>query len=257
VKIVPVIDLKEGCVVRGIGGRREEYLPVRSRLAEDSQPATVGRAFLRLGLDEAYVADLDAIAGRDPSWPIYESLLELGLRLWIDAGVGDMARASAMERFVRRSTAVGSVVVGLETLASADLLPELVSRFGPEHAIFSLDLTAGAAMGKLPAIVRLPPVEIAAWAWQAGVRRIMVLDLARVGGQAGPGTEALCREIRSQCPAVRLAAGGGVRGLDDLRQLAASGCSAVLIGSALHDGSLGLSQLAVAAKYVSEPHSGH
>ena len=49
-KILPVIDLMQGCVVRGIGGRREEYRPIESRLARDSRPVSVGRDGVRRGL---------------------------------------------------------------------------------------------------------------------------------------------------------------------------------------------------------------
>jgi uncharacterized protein related to proFAR isomerase len=38
--------------------------------------------------------------------------------------------------------------------------------------------------------------------------------------------------------AVDLIAGGGVRGLDDLKALADAGCDAALVASALHDGRL-------------------
>jgi len=38
--------------------------------------------------------------------------------------------------------------------------------------------------------------------------------------------------------------GGGVRGAEDLRSVAASGCDAVLVASALHDGRLTAADLA-------------
>jgi phosphoribosylformimino-5-aminoimidazole carboxamide ribotide isomerase len=63
-RVVPVLDLKGGHVVHGVGGRREEYRPVVSRLTDSSAPADVATAFRdRFGLSELYVADLDDIAG--------------------------------------------------------------------------------------------------------------------------------------------------------------------------------------------------
>jgi phosphoribosylformimino-5-aminoimidazole carboxamide ribotide isomerase len=65
---------------------------------------------------------------------------------------------------------------------------------------------------------------------------MIVLDLADVGVSRGTGTLDLVRRLRSAHPQLELTAGGGVRGIDDLRQLADAGCDAALVASALHDG---------------------
>jgi phosphoribosylformimino-5-aminoimidazole carboxamide ribotide isomerase len=59
-----------------------------------------------------------------------------------------------------------------------------------------------------------------------------------VGVGGGTRTLDLCRQIQEEFPRVELTAGGGVRGLDDLKVLAAAGCDAALVASALHDGRL-------------------
>ena len=70
-RVVPVIDLKDGTAVHAVRGERERYRPVRSALArEDGDPLALARAFRStLGLDELYVADLDAIAGESERGP--------------------------------------------------------------------------------------------------------------------------------------------------------------------------------------------
>lgn len=248
-KILPVIDLMQGCVVRGIGGRREEYRPIESRLAADSRPVSIGRALAAMGFDEVYVADLDAIAGRDPAWSVYESLAECGLRLQIDAGLGDVARGETMRRFVDGCPGVTGVIVGLETLSAAEVLPHLVGRFGPERLVFSLDLKSGKALREFPGLATGAPEAIADWAWEGGVRRILVLDLARVGLGQGAGTEAICRRIRARHPDCWLSAGGGASGLESLWSLHAAGCDEVLAASALHDGRVGPAELTTASQW--------
>ena len=63
-RVIPVIDLKGGVAVHAVRGERERYRPLRSRIAEGSDPVELTRAVReRFGLDELYVADLDAIAG--------------------------------------------------------------------------------------------------------------------------------------------------------------------------------------------------
>src|SRR5918994_25530 len=65
VRVVPVIDLKDGTAVHAVRGERERYRPVRSALTgDDGDASALARAFRsELGLDELYVADLDAIGG--------------------------------------------------------------------------------------------------------------------------------------------------------------------------------------------------
>src|SRR5947207_2165575 len=96
-RILPVLDLKDGQVVRGVAGRREEYRPVGSQLTASAAPLDVARAFRdRFGLEEIYLADLDAIAGAPPALGVYAGLRGLGFRLWVDAGVRDEASARVL-----------------------------------------------------------------------------------------------------------------------------------------------------------------
>ena len=63
-RVIGVIDLKDGVAVHAVRGERQSYRPVRSGLVEGADPVDVARALRdRLGLRELYVADLDAIAG--------------------------------------------------------------------------------------------------------------------------------------------------------------------------------------------------
>jgi len=85
-------------------------------------------------------------------------------------------------------------------------------------------------------------LELAERAVAAGVRALLVLDLARVGTGMGLDLE-LVRQVRRALPDVELLAGGGVAGPADLARLAAAGCVAVLVATALHDGRLTASDL--------------
>jgi phosphoribosylformimino-5-aminoimidazole carboxamide ribotide isomerase len=236
VQVLPVLDLLGGQVVRGIAGRREEYRPIVSRLCADARPASVARALVeQFRFAEAYVADLDAIAGRDPDWASYEAIADCGLRLWVDAGLTGVERARA---FVRPEAVrfIARVIVGLESLARREALAELLTLIGRERLVFSLDLRHGRPITRVSEWRDRDPVEIARDVFDFGVRSMVVLDLARVGVGAGVGTEALARSLRTMQPAVELIGGGGVRGADDLRSLAAAGYDAALVASALHDG---------------------
>jgi phosphoribosylformimino-5-aminoimidazole carboxamide ribotide isomerase len=232
-RILPVLDLLNGRVVRGVGGRRQEYRPVVSRLTASSAPLDVARAFAaHFGLTELYLADLDAIAGAEPALPTYAALLAEGFRLWVDAGVAGVGRARALA-----GAGVTDVVVGLETVAGPAALAEIADTFG-DRVVFSLDLRGGVPVQSGGAWDGPDAWSIAAQAVALGVRRLLVLDLARVGDGAGTGTEELCARLAAEYPEVEVSAGGGVRGPADLRRLRDCGVRAVLMASALHDGAL-------------------
>lgn len=219
--------------MRGIAGRRDEYRPVESVLCGDAAVGSVAQAFVeKLGLGEVYVADLNAIAGTEPAWSLYEQIAAAGLELWVDAGLRDAERARRLAEF----SGNGSVIAGLETLSDAAALTSMLDAVGPERLVFSLDLKAGKPLADLPCWHGQSAEDIATVAIEAGIQRMIVLDLHRVGTDTGVGTEPLCRQLREQHPKLELTAGGGVRGIDDLRRLADAGCDAALVASALHDG---------------------
>ena len=76
-------------------------------------------------------------------------------------------------------------------------------------------------------------------------KRVIIMTLARVGGDAGPDMDRLL-EVKRRAPNVMLYAAGGVRGAFDLMRLDQIGISGVLVASALHDGLLTGADLAAA-----------
>ena len=154
-----------------------------------------GPALAAAGFRDTYVADLDAIEQRGPKrgrnllspekdsrplfrWAIYEELFEAGLEPWIDAGVSNVEQAGEMARFeiaagaARGSwpgsnrcdpAALGRTVRARRTRA-ADLQPRSETR---------------RAADRLAGLARLDAEQIAASPFASGVRRMIVLDLAR------------------------------------------------------------------------------
>ena len=220
-----------GQVVRGVGGRRDEYRPIVSRLTDSADPAAVAYAFGEyFGLSEVYIADLDAIAGNPASLALFSELLEKGLHLWVDAGLRATERLAAL--------GVQTIVAGLESLTGPKELEQLLERWSPGRVVFSLDLTEGKPLGAVNGWNGADAWDIAEHALDLGVRRMLVLDLAAVGANQGLRTEDLCARLRQKAPDLELTTGGGVRGAADLRRLHELGVDKVLVASALHDGRL-------------------
>lgn len=240
--LMPVLDLKNGQVVHARRGERQGYQPVQSRLCAGCSPAEVAQAFRQLGFSEAYVADLDSIAGQPPASAAYHEIASAGIEPWIDAGLATAEQAMQIDAQRPAGRVCAALVAGLESLRSPVELARMLQVFGPSRLVFSLDLRHGRPLGG-PA---WPGTAMGAAlaAARVGVRRLLVLDLAGVGAESGVHTLELLSQLHAALPAVELMAGGGVRDLEDLRLLRAVGCRRALIATALHTGSLDRAALA-------------
>ncbi len=237
-RIVPVLDIMGREVVRGVGGRREEYRPLRGKLTASSRPLEVAEALAdRFGFREFYVADLDAILGGEPDWTLYAELRRRGFVLSVDAGV---RRAADARRLA--DAGIDDLVVGLETLEGPNELAKMVREFGT-RLLFSLDLWAGRPLTASTAWPERDAETLADRAIELGVHRLLVLDLTRVGCAGGTGTRELCARLCASHPNLEIHAGGGVRHRDDLEELKRCGVQTVLVASALHDGRLSRADL--------------
>lgn len=232
--ILPVLDLMNGQIVRGIAGRREEYRPIVSKLVDSAEPLAVARAFREhFGFTELYLADLDAIQHLQPANEVYASLADHGFRLWIDAGIRSHADSTLRAILGLHET---SAVLGLESLDGPGELRQIVEHADAERIVFSLDLKSGKSLGRTKTWASDDPWDIAQQAIAHGVKRMIVLDLSRVGVGDGVGTEELCVRLKKVHPKLQLTAGGGVRSIDDVNHLISIGVDFVLVASALHDG---------------------
>ena len=227
-RVVPVIDLKGGTAVHAIRGERERYRPVGDALS-------LARTFRdALGLDELYVADLDAIGGNGEQHAIIAALAREA-RVMVDAGVSEPDRARAL-----LDLGAHRVVVGTETLTGADALDRLLAELG--EVVLNVDLRDGRALSRDPRLAGLPALDAVARLHRAGLREVIVLDLARVGSGMGPDIR-LIAELHAAFPGLALLAGGGVRDADDLRALADAGAAGALVATALHRGVIGPREL--------------
>lgn len=231
--VLPVLDLLNGIVVRGIAGRRSEYQPLRTCLTSSIQPLDVARALrTSFGFGRLYIADLDAILHHRPNWDVYRRLIDDGFQLQIDAGIQNVEQSQSVRQIGAEP------IIGLESCPNPTVLIDVVGATQGELT-FSLDLMNGHPLLSNDATGwSNVPGEIVRQAVSSGIQRMIVLDLADVGTSRGTKTVDLCRSILAEFPDLKLTCGGGVRGPDDLRNLTRIGVVSVLVASALHDGRL-------------------
>lgn len=239
-RIIGVVDLKDGQAVHARGGRRDGYLAVgeASGVTIAGSATALARLYRdRFDLTEVYVADLNAIAGSPPHRAVLSSMNEMGVSLLVDAGVTSVDAARQVARDAH------SIVVGLETLPSMQILASICDDIA-NPIVFSLDLRERLPITLDPGTAASPE-QIASQAVDAGADALLVLDVARVGTGGGPDFEMLSR-IRRASRTVHLLAGGGVRALKDLQELASIGCDGALVATALQNGGLSRADIAAA-----------
>ena len=236
-RVIPVIDLKRGAAVHAVRGDRERYRPLRSRIAEGSDPVHLTRAVReRFGLDELYVADLDAIEGGPGSSDVVAALAREA-RVMVDAGT---AAATAVARLLELG--VAGVVIGTESLSGAEAFRRIRAELPDAPLVVSLDLRVGRLLSPDPALSGVDAVDALVRLGEAGAREAIVLDLTRVGSGKGPDVT-LLGELHARFPDVELLAGGGVCDAADLRALADAGASGALVATALHGGAIEAGEL--------------
>jgi phosphoribosylformimino-5-aminoimidazole carboxamide ribotide isomerase len=221
-QVIPVIDIRNGAVVRAVAGRRSEYRPLRSPLASTSAPLDVAGGLMSLHpFSKLYIADLDAIEGRSANFEAINGISAAfaQARLWVDAGLKSLTDAKPFH-----SMANVDVVIGSESFTD---LRALRTRAPDSRIVLSLDFSETGFLGDAE-ILR----DASMWS-----EEIIVMTLARVGADQGPD-HAWFNEILSRAEGKNVYAAGGVRGLEDLLALRQAGAAGALVATALHDGRL-------------------
>lgn len=88
-KIIPVIDLKNGIVVHAKKGERKNYQPIKSVLTTKTDIYSVLNGFLQLHtFDTFYIADLNAIMEQGNQYDLIEQVVKNfpNITFWVDAG---------------------------------------------------------------------------------------------------------------------------------------------------------------------------
>ena len=231
-RLIPVMDLRDGLAVHAVKGDREQYRPVTSVLADTAEPLEVARAFReKLGLSELYIADLNAIQGRGHHRALISRLAQQsGMRLIVDAGAANVASALQV-----LEAGASQVIIGAETLTTWDMALAIGTAIDPRHRIFSLDMRSGQVLSRCSQLAASKPAEVLGRLYRANWREVILLDLSRVGTGIGVD-QALIAEARQMFPQLMLVAGGGVRDANELANLATAGVAGVLVATALHQG---------------------
>ncbi|MDR6634913.1 phosphoribosylformimino-5-aminoimidazole carboxamide ribotide isomerase [Phyllobacterium sp. 1468] len=218
--IIPVLDIKDGLVVRARLGDRDSYRPIETPLSATADIGDVATGLRKVYPFSAfYVADLDAIERRRTSSLGQLQPLLSNADIWLDAGFNDREQLES-------ALATEGIWPVLGSESQVDPLLLEACNANP-RLVLSLDFRGDAFLGP-------PSILENANHWPS---RIIVMTLGRVGANSGPDFKLLA-EIKHRAGHRAVIAAGGVRDAHDLEQLQAIGISAALVATALHSGAL-------------------
>jgi phosphoribosylformimino-5-aminoimidazole carboxamide ribotide isomerase len=235
--IYPAIDLLGGRCVRL---RQGDYS--RETVFSDD-PAATARRWVGMGADRLHLVDLDgARAGRSVNGHVVRTIVEAaGVPCQLGGGIRtDDDLSAAFDWGVRWA------VLGSRALADPGWVRGAAARF-PSRIVVGIDAKDGlvATDGWLN-ISRVKAGDLAKQVSDAPLAAVVYTDIAKDGMMSGPNFDALV-EMKAAVP-LPVIASGGVCTLDHVRRLTAAGTHGCIIGRALYEGTLDLSEALSAAQ---------
>ncbi|GIL12211.1 MAG: 1-(5-phosphoribosyl)-5-[(5-phosphoribosylamino) methylideneamino] imidazole-4-carboxamide isomerase [Chloroflexota bacterium] len=223
--IYPAIDIRGGRVVR-----LKEGDPARQTVFGDD-PLATARLWMEAGAAWIHMVNLDgAFSEANDNLRIVEAVARLGVQVQFGGGLrqmDDLARAF--------EAGVSRVVLGTAAVQQPVMVAQAVEQWGAERVCVGLDARDGRiATHGWQQVADLTPVELGRQMAALGVRHALYTDVSRDGGLQGVNVGGTAR--LAQATGLQVIASGGVRALDDIRALAATGMVAgAIIGMALYE----------------------
>ncbi len=233
-EIIPAIDIIDGKCVRLTQG---DYA---QKKIYNEHPLEVAVRFEDAGLRRLHLVDLDgAKAGSVKNWKVLETLAgKTGLVVDFGGGIKTAADLDIVFNSGAALATVGSVAV-----KDAGLFSGWLSDYGADKFLLGADVKEE----KIAVHGWQETTEI--WIYdfirdyvERGVRQVFCTDVSKDGLLEGPALE-LYRMIVKEFPDLHFIASGGVSGMDDLRRLEEVGCKGVIIGKAIYEGRIKLTEL--------------
>lgn len=214
-KIYFVMDLLNGVVVKAVRGERAEYKPIHlsSKILQSSDPYQV---IEEIRAKYLYIADLDRITGKGDNTRIIEDLSKRVDHLIADCGFRDVAELDAIDF---------DPVLGTETFDIRKL--DKVQK----KVFVSLDIKDNSLLDSSGSFRDWKDALEFLNSFRLG--GVIVLTLSRVGTGSSLDFDILEKAVEiSDNPVF---AGGGVKDMDDLMKAKETGCSGVLVATAVHE----------------------
>ncbi|MBL4635099.1 MAG: 1-(5-phosphoribosyl)-5-[(5-phosphoribosylamino)methylideneamino]imidazole-4-carboxamide isomerase [Kofleriaceae bacterium] len=228
--IIPAIDLKDSAVVRL---ERGDFDTARE-FSRD--PLAVLRSFAEQGAQTLHVVDLDGARDgvRRQKSLIANLVAESSLRVQVGGGVRSLSDVRDL-----LNVGVSRVVVGSTAVEDPALVASWAKELGADKIVIALDLRV-TDEGLVPQVrgwqsASEQSVEgLLRFFLRSGLKNFLMTDVDKDGMLEGPNFE-LYRQVLDGSPGACIQASGGVRSLQDLRDLRKLGIQEAIVGMALYE----------------------
>ena len=233
-EIIPAIDIIDGKCVRLTHGDYSQ------KKIYNEHPLEVARQFEDAGLQRLHLVDLDgAKEGKVKNWKVLETIAGK-TSMVIDFGGGIKAEKDVQIVF---DSGAALATIGSMAVKEKETFVQWLQKFGADKFFLGADVKGE----KLTISGWTEQTEI--WIYdfiedyiQQGIKQIFCTDVAKDGALEGPSTE-LYKRIIQKFPDLHFIASGGVSSIDDVYALQDIGCKGVIIGKAIYEGRIKISDL--------------
>jgi phosphoribosylformimino-5-aminoimidazole carboxamide ribotide isomerase len=235
--VIPAIDLMGGEVVRLEKG------DFSTKKVYSRRPAEQAETFKFSGAKLLHVVDLD---GAKEGWPVNLDAIGAICRvpgIEVELG-GGLRTLQDIEKVLKLG--VKYVVLGTAAVERLDLVKQACQKF-PGQVRCGIDAKNGeVAVAGWVEGTGLKAVDVAKRVKEAGVELVEYTDVGRDGMFSG--VDAAGAQAIQQGAAVQVVASGGVASVDDVKKCKAAGLAGVIVGKAVYEGRLRLSEAVKLAK---------
>lgn len=239
--IFPAIDIIDGHCVRLTQG------DFKQKTIYSDNPAAMAANWQAQGAEYMHLVDLDgALAGSSKNLQVVKEILaSISIPAQLGGGIRDL---KTIEYLLNQG--LTRVILGSIAVKDPGLVKEAVREFGGERIVVGIDAKDGmVAVHGWGETSSLSAIELGKRMYDVGVLRTIFTDIARDGKLGGVNLEATC-DI-AQATSLKVIASGGVSGIEDIKQIKAAanrGIEGVIVGKALYDNRLELSEALAVAK---------
>jgi phosphoribosylformimino-5-aminoimidazole carboxamide ribotide isomerase len=233
-RIIPAIDIIEGKCVRLTNG---DY---STKKIYNENPLEVAKAFEGIGIQYLHLVDLDgAKAKHIVNYKVLEQIASK-TTLKIDFGGG---LKSDEDLHIAFNSGAKQITGGSIAIKNPKTFEKWLSKYGAVKIILGADcknekiaVSGWQEESDIDVIPLIKSYE------NKGLKYVICTDIAKDGMLEGPSFD-LYKRILKESRDIKLIASGGVASIDDLNALEDIGCEGAIIGKAIYEGHIRLSDL--------------
>ena len=229
--IYPAIDVKDGRCVRLVQGQFNDVT------VYSDNPVEMAKKFEQMGAQYLHVVDLDGARLGEPRNTAIVS--EMAVKLGIPVQLGGGIRTIEMIEIIL-CKGIQRIILGTSAVNDPNLVKKAVQTFENNLAI-GIDAKNGmVAIEGWAKTSEFTAIGFARKMQELGAKTIIYTDISRDGMLSGPNLKAMEEMVKAV--EIEVIASGGVKSIEDIKNLKDIGVAGVIVGKALYTGDVDLTE---------------